>query len=168
VPPAPGSAARPIMARDVDGLRVSLTVERHWWQSVVYVVLLLAWSIGEMAFAGVLLSKELITVDDLFFVAWLVGWTVAGYFLWGKWLWQMWGRREILVGARTLTLRSTVLGQSRSRAFDLPRIKKVRAVAARHGITFEYDGRTYEFGGSLDHATQQELIAAVLHRKAST
>lgn len=165
--PTQQSAAQPTIAEDADGLRVSVKVERHRWQRLFYPVWLFGWTIGEIAVAGVLLSKNVITPDDLFFVVWLVGWTVAGYFLWGKWLWQMWGRRELLVGATTLTLRGTVLGQSRSRTFDLARVKKVRAVATRQGIAFDYDGRTYEFRGSLDQAAQQGLIAAILQRKTS-
>jgi hypothetical protein len=162
------TAAQPTIAEDADGLRVSLKVERDRWLRVVYVAWLFGWTIGEIAVAGVLFSKKVITPDDLFFIVWLVGWTVVGSFTWGNWLWQMWGQRELLVGATTLTLRSMVLGQSRSRAFDLARVKKFRAVPARQGIAFDYAGRTYEFGGSLDHAAQQQIIAAVLQRKPST
>jgi len=164
---APRAGAQATIVEDADGLRVSITVERNRWQRVFYIVWLFGWTIGEIAVAGVVFSKPVITADDLFFVVWLVGWTVAGYFLWGKWLWQMWGKRELLVGATTLTLRSTVLAQTRSRAFDLARVKKVRAVPARQGIAFEYEGRTYEFGGSLDQAAQQQVIAEVLHWKPS-
>jgi hypothetical protein len=167
VQPAQQSAATPTITEDADGLRVSVKVKRDWWQRIFYGCWLFGWTIGEIAVAGVLFSKTVVTADDLFFVVWLVGWSVVGYFLWGTWLWQVWGRRELLIGATTLTLRSTVLGQSRARAFDLARVKKVRAVATRRGIAFDADGKTYEFGGSLDPAAQQELIAAIVQRKRS-
>lgn len=165
--PTRQSAAQPTIAEDADGLRVSVKVERDWWERLFYGFWLFGWTIGEIAVAGVLLSKKVITADDSFLVVWLVGWTVAGYFVWGRWLWQMWGRRELLVGPTTLTLRSTALGQSRSRVFDLARVRKVRAVAGRQGIAFDYDRKTYKFGGSLDQAAQQALVAAILQRKTS-
>lgn len=155
----------PTIAEDADGLRVSVKVERIRWRNFLYLVCLFAWMIGEIAVAGMLFSKKVITADDLFFAVWFIGWTVGGYFLWGKWLWQMWGRRELLVGSTTLTLQNTVLGQRRSRAFELARVKKVRAVTSGEGIAFDYDGRTYEFAGGLDQAAQQRVIAAVSHRK---
>jgi hypothetical protein len=167
VQPAPQSAAQPTIAEDADGLRVSVRVKRDWWQRLFYGFWLFGWTIGEIAVAGVLLSKKVVTADDLFLVVWLVGWTLAGSVVWGLWLWQMWGRRELLVGPTTLTLRSLVLGQSRNRAFDLARVRKVRAVETQQGIAFDYDGKTYKFGGSLDQAAQQRLIAAILQRKPS-
>jgi hypothetical protein len=167
VQPAPQSAAQPTIAEDADGLRVSVKVKRDWWERLFYGFWLFGWTIGEMAVAGVLLSKTVVTVDDSFLVVWLVGWTVAGSVVWGRWLWQMWGRRELLVGPTTLTLRNTVLGQSRSRAFDLARVSKVRGVEAQQGVAFDCDGKTYKFGGGLDQSTQQRLIAAILHGKTS-
>jgi hypothetical protein len=154
-----------MIAEDADGLRVSVKVERKWWRNLFYLVCLFGWTIGEIAVAGVLFSKNVITADDLFFAVWFIGWTVGGYFLWGKWLWQMWGRRELLVGATTLTLQNTVVGQRRSRTFELARIKKVRAVTSGDGIAFDCDGRTIEFAGGLDQTAQQRIIAAVWHRK---
>jgi hypothetical protein len=167
VQPALQSAAQPTIAEDADGLRVSVRVKRDWWQRLFYGFWLFGWTIGEIAVAGVLLSKKVVTADDLFLIVWLMGWTFAGSVVWGLWLWQMWGRRELLVGPTTLTLRSLVLGQSRSRAFDLARVRKLRAVEAQQGIAFDYDRKTYKFGGSLDQAAQQRLIAAILQRKPS-
>lgn len=143
-----------------EGLCISIAPKRNWWDRTILSAWMFAWAIGEIGVVTMLLGNERITIDDAFPVAWLVVWTIVGYFTGSRWLFIFWGREQLIVGQRSITLRTTVLGQTRSQEFDLKLVRHVRSVYGGT-IAFDYRGKAYRFGRRLSVATCQTLEDAI-------
>jgi len=150
---------------DANGLCVSLTPTRDWPTGIAMTVGMVGWTAVEI-FVFVALTKEHLDAGGLFVGAWLMAWTVLGYFGGARWLFMFWGREQLLVGPRSLILRRTVLGQNQDEEFDIALVDKVRTI---RGGTIEFSSKekAYRFGPKLSAAmlvTIEEAIEQSRHR----
>jgi hypothetical protein len=149
-----------------EGLSVSVPPTRNWLWGIYYGFFLVGWAVGEISAVTMLLLQPMMTADSAFVMAWLVFWSIAGYVLGSRWLFMFFGREQLLVGPAGVTLRTTVLGQSRSRSFDITRVRKIRTTGQQ--LKFDVGGETYKFGQTLSESTCQTIREAMERSLAST
>jgi len=153
-----------------EGLCVSVAPRRDWLWGIYFGLFLLGWTIGEMSAATMLLLQTRPTAATLFLMGWLVAWSFAGYFIGSRRLFMFFGREQIIVSPTSVILRATVLGQSRSQAFDVKRVRNIRAglgpasgpgPGACHRLKFDVAGKPHAFGNTLTTATCQTIQDAI-------
>jgi hypothetical protein len=109
---------------------------------------LVGWAVGESLVIAVVLTGNISGLTGLFVLAWLGGWTLAGYAAIRSFLWELVGREVLDVDGTTVRLRR-----------DLPPFGSceklaVTAVYNLHvdedgDIAFDYEDDSYWFGESL-------------------
>ncbi len=112
-----------------------------------------------------------------FLLFWLLGWTAGGLMALYFWLHLMWGRERITIEGTRLRIETFPWG--RAREFETAEIQNMRLsehvrqrsfqwrTPQRHtggALCFDYGGRQYNFGATLDPTEAQEVLAAIGRR----
>ena len=167
-----GKAARvATVTSDADGVLVIAPVRRNWWHVGFLGLGLLVWAFGELVVLSQLVilcfsaSKTGVTADNAAPAVWFLFWTIAGYFAISAWLWHAWGREELLIGQKSVTLRVAVGKWIRSKEFDLARVHNISAGQENSGVVFRYGSWTYRFGRGLDATTRKAVVDAMRGQK---
>ena len=163
-----------------EGLQIVIPAKRNPFAVVFLGIWLAGWLMGLLN-AIARLSRDL--ASDPFLVVWLAIWAVAGSVAAYAWLWMLVGKERILMGASMLNLTRDVAGFGFTRRYGLTRIRNLRVMLQPAGprdfgaaawaigftggaITFEYEGKTVRFGGSIDAAEARVIVERMRQRHA--
>jgi hypothetical protein len=170
--PPPGR--RSTSRQTPEGVEVSIPPRRNLFLLLFLFTWLIGWGFGE-----VMVVRELLfgggNAPDLFLLAWLSMWTIAGGAGIYAWLRMVAGREVVLLGGGVLAITDEVLSVGRSKEYDLAHIKNIRVEpptlfpmdmsgALRFWgigggpIAFDYGSKTVRFGAGLDEAEARQVI----------
>lgn len=174
------SSARYSIQESANGIRASIPAPNSRLAVVLLCVWLLIWGITEVLViqkiglptgplpAFFAATQPLSAAAVAFFTAWLIGWTVGGFFAVGRLLWLLFGSEVIGIEAGNLIHRFEVFGLGRTHAFAAQQIARLREVVVdrasaplgrRAGsIAFDYRARTHRIGQALEEEEATSLI----------
>jgi hypothetical protein len=168
------------LTREAGVLRIGIPVPRSPGIALFLTAWLAAWALAAKMIAGELLAAHAPLPVRAFLAAWLAVWALAGLFILWAILWSLAGREELALDSRTLTIRHSVAGLGRSRAFALDAIESIERVPARSGpvegvddgarpakggsIRFRHGRRTYRIGNGLGGAELERVFAELRSR----
>jgi hypothetical protein len=196
--PNPGASPDgAIIATGPEGLSVSVPAGGVKAGAVGLAIGLLFWLPAEL-WMGNLVWHARGRVDVFHFPAvlnafpevWLALWTIFGLSLIKGWLFVSWGHQQLIVGPSNVTLRATLLGQSRTKVFPVDQVQNARifgrrgirvlamlpgrnapedvtieqtsdVLASGTPIAFDVGGKEYRFGTTLSADTVRTILDAI-------
>jgi hypothetical protein len=158
------------------GISATVPARRNW----LVLLFLSAWSVG-WAFGETHAIRELTSPTEnssrLFMLAWLIAWTVGGFFVAATIMWQLAGKEVLSIGPTLLEDRVEAFGLGRTRSYKKAEIKNLRATeyssnpftnqtamlppftGAGYGpVAFDYGARTFRFAPALEEAEAKLLV----------
>lgn len=163
-------------AHTPEGWQVTMPMQKQWGKSLVTLIWLCGWLFGEIVVSQQLLAGTS-KAPVLFLVLWLLLWTTGGVIALVDLLWHVTGHEHIIVSGNTLHHVVVLLGRLRTtRSYDTTAIQNLRATergrpnlrfnfsffqTARGQlgtVAFDFGGRTFHFGASLETAAARTLI----------
>jgi hypothetical protein len=164
------------------GVLVATPARKSWFILLFMPVWLIGWAVGGVSAASELLSTNAMAGEQqLFLIAWLALWTVFGLLALVLFLWTLIGIEAITVGSQSVTIRRYVLGLGPTREYDLSHIRRLRVASDSFNffdprmalrfwglgggpIAFDYGSATIRFGGGVDEAEANRIVATIINR----
>jgi hypothetical protein len=171
-----GDSARSGFSCDTrcDGVRIRIPTPRNWFALIVLPFWLCGWLFGEVAMVWRLAANfRAGGSPDTMLYLWLTGWTLGGLFGGMLLIWFLFGEEVVEVSGTTLSLVQRVGPLSRTRVFDLARLRRLRlapldsdsldwlsshALRGYGLLAFDHGVETYRFGAlSNEHEARRVL-----------
>ena len=167
------------VTRDPAGLRINVPVKTEKFRTLLNLVWLLVWAVGEVVVLTSILGgfgtpevtpSVALPVSGLF----LGALTLAGGVVLWRWLWCMGGQETFLITREALLVRREIWGIGRSRRFAYGKIRSLKASRLSYGlfypswgrmfighdgseIVIDYAGLRHSYGKGLEDAEAREL-----------
>lgn len=154
----------------VDMLVISVPTLKIWPVIFVFGIWSLMWITVALGLMFTISSDGL----DAGFV---IPWIILGVFIFYGLLWQLFGREEIQVTNKSITISYIVIGYKRSREYlaehikdlDLARVNAKEFMMPRGpwnmrkfgSISFDYGAETFKFASSIDDAEAKQIIREI-------
>ncbi len=160
---------------------------------------LIGWAIGEISVLGILIGSIFGFLDNthgtssssipsaaaggLFFILWLIGWTVGGGFALYAFFWQLTGKEKIEVSNDSVKIRRAIYRFGKISEYLTSHIKGMRVSPVTIGnnwlgwsgaasfwgisgghLVFDYGSKTIRFGGGVDEAEARQILEEIYTR----
>ena len=172
---------RVVVQRVSGGVEIVMPARRHLALIGFLGAWLVGWAVGETFAVRQLTSPPAGDGSGdpgvtIFLTAWLVGWTIGGAFALLQVLWMIAGRETVSSGQGVLRIQPSIFGIGPVRAYDIAHVTNLRPstpttpgaavpfqpfVPGKGSVSFDYGGRTIQFGPSLDEAEARSVVQAL-------
>ena len=168
----PGRRSKVI--NNADGIEFRIPAHRLF--TMIYLMAWLGlWATGEYFAVHQLLEGSISKGSYLFYVFWLVGWTIAGGYSSDVLVWSFFGVECVRLQPGVLSLKRNVFAFSRQRGYELEQMKEMR-VDSREinpfdfgsgllfwgvgsgNIAFDYGSSTVRFGTGLQESEAKQIL----------
>ncbi len=183
MPTIPVPKARSRVSDTPAGLQIIIPAKKNWFLILFSGFWMIGWAFGEVFVLLQLVTGETPLFANLFLLAWLGAWTVAGAFIGYSWLWMIFGFERVLLRPGTLLIKRDLFGFGRNREHDLSHVKNLRVAPLIFNpfdftsalqfwgigggiVAFDYGAKTFRFGASLDEAEANDIVAKLKARHA--
>lgn len=181
-PPHSGVSA---ITHEGGALRVTVPALVPWTTLVFVIVWLIAWTAGGVfaysslihGLQGASSSFHRISASTIFLAAWCVGWIFGEVYAVKYLAWGLFGREHIIVGLTGLEHRTTCLGMSRSKSYQLSSISRFRTAPAvsnkvrgkddddpvpdASSISFDYGSKSVIMAKGMDDAEATRIVEEI-------
>jgi len=102
---------------------ISIPSDKNWFLVIVFTPFILIWLLVEFYVIPNFIFSDLQNISTSLF--WFLGWTFAGLFAIRVWLWHVAGRTSLIVNNKLLTIKRRKDIFSRTKQFELSKIKNL-------------------------------------------
>ena len=167
----PGSA-RFSVHRNSDGLLIDIPAKRQWFMFGFMTVWLTGWTLGGIGAVAAFLIGNDDPVIIGFLGLWLIGWAIGEAVVASALGWMLFGHERIIVTAGFVTIQMVVYAIIRKKTYAIAHMQNLElnntgTVVTQYGkqnlagppaISFDYGGKTINFGRGLDKAEARAVI----------
>jgi hypothetical protein len=164
-------------------LSISIPSKKNWFILIFGISWLGGWYMGFTGtFSALFYNTSESSGINIFFLVWILGWTLGGIIVIFLLLWGFFGKEEIVIEKGEFLFSKTVFKKGIIKRLDVKQITKIRVEEVETSIfggnqwslwglgpgkiKFDYGMKTYSFGLAVDEA-EADYIAALLIKKIS-